>query len=499
MSNWGNGYVTDITYTTGWYRHQAPSVMALACLLGNVAAPMPAADDAVTYLELGCGQGFGSLLLAASNPSWRVTGIDFNPAHVAIAREWAAAAGITNATFIEADLSTLAESPAVRDIPEADYVSMHGVWSWVPRSVQDGIVRLLDARMRPGGLLHLSYNALPGWGATLGMQRLLRETGRSLAWRSDRRAEQGSTVARDLLAAEAMHLVRSPQARDMLTRIDKFPVAYLAHEFMNESWAPCFMADVAAALGGAKLEWVSSVELIENFPERTLSAAQRTVQQRFEDPLMRELVKDMCLERQLRHDLFVRGARRLTTAQRNEALMDVTICSTLRPGDLPDRIEVPAGMAELNPAFYRPIVQALAAGPRTTRELLALPEIEGRRDNPAELLGIMVGMGFAEPIRRAAAEPGEAAMRFNRINAQRFTGTQQLGRVIGLASYRAGQAITGTVLDLVVLQRVLDGTGSRDDLVRMINPAPEREADLRKTLDSVLDARLPMLRAAGVF
>ena len=27
MSNWGNGYVTDITYTTGWYRHQAPSVM----------------------------------------------------------------------------------------------------------------------------------------------------------------------------------------------------------------------------------------------------------------------------------------------------------------------------------------------------------------------------------------------------------------------------------------------------------------------------------------
>jgi hypothetical protein len=33
----------------------------------------------------------------------------------------------------------------------------------------------------------------------------------------------------------------------------------------------------------------------------------------------------------------------------------------------------------------------------------------------------------------------------------------------------------------------------------MINPAPEREADLRKTLDSVLDARLPMLRAAGVF
>jgi len=54
-------------------------------------------------------------------------------------------------------------------------------------------------------------------------------------------------------------------------------------------------------------------------------------------------------------------------------------------------------------------------------------------------------------------------------------------------------------LDMLVLHRVLDGTDSRDDLVAMINPAPEREADLRKTLDAVFNVRLPMLRAAGVF
>src|SRR6185312_7401650 len=460
MSDWGRGYVTDITYTLGWYRQQAPSVMALACLLGSVAAPAPAPDDAVSYLELGCGQGFGSLALAASNPSWRVTGIDFNPAHVAIARQWAAEAGITNAQFIEADLSTLAESPAAREIPGADFVSLHGVWSWVPRAVQDGIVRLLDAKVRPGGLVHLSYNSLPGWGAAMGMQRLLREVSRSLAWRSDR---------------------RSPQVREMITRSDKFPVTYLAHEFMNESWAPCYMADVAAALGRAKLEWVSSVELIENFPEMTLTPAQRAVQQRFEDPLVRELVKDTCLERQLRHDLFVRGARRLTAAQRDEALMDVTICTTVSPNDMPDRIEVPAGTAELNPSFYRPIAQALAAGPRTARELLAMPEVEGSKNNPAELLGILVGMGLAEPVRRAGASPGEAAMRFNRVSTQRFVGARNLGKSAGLASVRVGQPITATVLDMLVLHRVLDGTDSRDDLVAMINPAPEREAEDRKS------------------
>ena len=113
MSGWGSGYVTDIAYMTGYYRQQSPAVMALACLLGGVASPMPGRDDPVSYLELGCGQGFGALILAASNPHWTVTAIDFNPAHVAAARAWAAQAGIENVSFLEADLSTLAEDSGV--------------------------------------------------------------------------------------------------------------------------------------------------------------------------------------------------------------------------------------------------------------------------------------------------------------------------------------------------------------------------------------------------
>ncbi len=91
----GNGYVTDIAYMPGYYRQQAPSLMSLACLLGGVASPMPGPDDPVTYLELGCGQGFGALLLAASNPSWQVTAVDFNPAHIAEGRAWAKAAAVS--------------------------------------------------------------------------------------------------------------------------------------------------------------------------------------------------------------------------------------------------------------------------------------------------------------------------------------------------------------------------------------------------------------------
>ena len=79
MTGWGGGYVTDITYMTGYYRQQSPSVIALGCLLGGVASPLPGPDDPLSYLELGCGQGLGALVLAASNPHWKVTAINSTP------------------------------------------------------------------------------------------------------------------------------------------------------------------------------------------------------------------------------------------------------------------------------------------------------------------------------------------------------------------------------------------------------------------------------------
>jgi len=138
-------------------------LIALASIIGGAAASIPAGDDPVQLLELGCGLGYGAMAQAASNPSWRVTAVDFNPAHIAIAREWAAEAGLSNIAFLEADLSRWEDHPALRALPEMDFVTLHGVWSWVPKAAQDGIVRLLAQKVRPGGLVHVSYNTLPGW------------------------------------------------------------------------------------------------------------------------------------------------------------------------------------------------------------------------------------------------------------------------------------------------------------------------------------------------
>jgi SAM-dependent methyltransferase len=503
MTGWGSGYVTDITYMTGYYRQQSPSVTALACLLGGVASPLPGPDDELSYLELGCGQGLGALILAASNPRWKVTAIDFNPAHVAAARAWAAQAGIENVTFLEADLSTLAEDPASAQVPEADFVSMHGLWSWVPAIVQSGIVRLLRAKVKPGGAVHVSYNALPAWGGALGMQRVLRDCGRRLGSRSDRQAEEGLKLVQTLKAADALQIVRLPWVSALVERMGTLPVQYLAHEYMNEAWAPCFHADVASDFADAKLEWVGSVSLIENFPELALTHEQREVAQRFDDPILRELVKDMCLDRSLRHDVFVRGARRMNPAARDAALMDVWLALNITPEDMPYEADMPAGRAALNRTFYGPITEAMAVGPRRVGDLLALPDIEGKRDNPAELIGILVGLDLAEPAARPGAAPTPEALRFNRITTEKLGRTENMGRPIAAASYALGTGAPCTLFDLHVIDRTLAGEGEAqiDQWVRDVgvNLDEEGRGNLREVFAKALRVRLPILRAQGVF
>ena len=502
MSGWGAGYVTDIAYMPGYYRLQSPAILSLACVLNSVAGLDAAADEPLCYLELGCGLGYGAMALAAANPAWQVIGIDFNPAHVGAARAVAREARLGNVRFLEADLASLAEDPHATAIPEVDVVSLHGLWSWVPEAVRRGILRLLRAKVRSGGIVHVSYNVLPAWQGALGMQRVLREAGRRLATRSDRQAQMGLQFAHALMQAEAKQMKGSAFVAAMMEKLNGVPVQYLAHEYMNEAWNPCFHADVAADFAEAKLEWVGSAQLIENFRQLTFTDAQRELLDRFDEPVMLELIKDMCLDRGLRQDVFVRGARRLNGAARNAALGEVTLALTRLVENVQYEAAVPAGRASMEAPFYQPIAAALAERPRRVRELLELPELVGRRDNPAELIGLMVGTDQAMPVTLRPAAPDEAGTRFNRVAARQLAGTEMLNAGVGLACTRLGAVLAAPMLDLLVFGKLEAAAGRPDPDAWAAEFAAGRDdaerQRMREFLGRILEEKVPLWRRLGL-
>ena len=498
-AEWGGGYVTDIAYLPGYYHHQSPLHLHLACLLGGVSGLAIAPKSPLSYLELGCGCGFGALALAASNPAWQVTGIDFSPAHIAAARELAAEAGISNARFIEADLADFADSDRADALPEADVITLHGLWSWVSEPVRAGIVRLLDRKLRPGGVAYVSYNALPGWQQAIGMQRLLREAGQRGAMRSDRQVEAGIEIVRALIEAGAHQLSGNQLVQTLLDHVDRGQLSYLAHEYMNAAWRPCFHADVVRDLAAAKLDWVASAELLENFSPLMLGDQARAVMARFEDPVMRELVKDMSVSRCFRRDVFVRGARRLSDAERDAALGEVTLALLRSEAEFTWEMDVPAGRAAIERGFFGPIVAALAGGPRRVCDLLALPGLP-RRDNPGELVGVLVGTGQAMPLLASPRESDAHAQRFNSAAARRFVKPDNLNTGMALASSGTGAPLPCPMLDLFVAARMQacerpDPEGWASMLGS--NQSPAEQQRLAAFIERLIAERAPLWRRLG--
>jgi SAM-dependent methyltransferase len=498
-AEWGGGYVTDVAYLPGYYHHQSPLNLHLACLLGGVTGLAITSESPVSYLELGCGCGFGALALAASNSNWQVTGIDFSPAHIAAARELADEAGISNARFIEGDLADFADSDPANALPEADVITLHGLWSWVSDPVRAGIVRLLDRKLRPGGVAYVSYNALPGWQQAIGMQRLVREAGQRGATRSDRQVEAGIEIVHALVEADAQQLSTSPLVRSLLEHVDRGQLSYLAHEYMNAAWRPCFHADVVRDMAAAKLDWVASADLLENFSPLMLGDQARAVMARFEDPIMRELIKDLCTSRCLRRDVFVRGARRLSAAERDEALGEVMLALLRSEAQFTWEMEVPAGRAAIERGFFGPIVAALSEGPQRVRELLALPDLP-RRDNPGELVGVLVGTNQAMPVLAPAREPDATVRRFNSAAARRFVRPDNLNTGMALASSGTGAPLPGPMLDLFVATRLQecerpDPSGWASLLGSGQSPAEQQR--LAAFIEHLIAERMPLWRRLG--
>ena len=107
MSNWAEGYVSDVTYTQGYYRELSPMALSLALMLRGLQAPD--LSQALNYCELGFGYGLSLLTHAACFPNIKFYGTDFNPAHAVHAREVALKAGLSNIEVFDDSFEQLAQ------------------------------------------------------------------------------------------------------------------------------------------------------------------------------------------------------------------------------------------------------------------------------------------------------------------------------------------------------------------------------------------------------
>ena len=407
MADWGSGYVTDKAYVHDFCRVQTPPMLALAALCGGVQAP-GGAGEALAYCDLGCGQGYTANLIAAANPAVQVLGVDFNPSHIANARALAQAARLSNVDFRETSFEEIAADPTT---PQFDVMAMHGVFSWISAKNRRALVALIARRLKPGGLLYVSYDCMPGWAAVAPLRRILaRHFAPRPGMASPAALERAIAYYDSLRGSEARFHRLFPNVDAQIERLKKMPRAYLAHELLTRDWEAFSFGDVAGELAEAKLVYVGSAHLTDGVDRVNFTEAQQTLLAGLDDPILQEETRDMLLGRQFRRDVFAKGVTATSQAHLRARWLDTRLAMTSPERGFDMTFETPVGKLQLRSDVHGPLIDQLHKGPITVREAIeSSPQPAANWGSITDVIKILVGRGDLQPALPAEGDSARTA------------------------------------------------------------------------------------------
>ena len=363
-------YVTDVTYVRCFENDLSPSRLRLVAAL-NGFTPPPAED--FDYCELGPAHGDTTAPLAAAYPRARFVGVDINPDHIASANRLAAGGELQNIRFLEQDFESLRHD----DLPDFDFITAHGVVSWISPAKRQALIELASAKLKPGGILHVSYNALPGWAAVEPLRQLLAGRAALASGDSVARAREGVAFAKQMSELGAEYFTSNPATRAMLEKMEKLGFAYVAHEYLHAHWVPMYFAQLAAEMAGRGLHFVGQLPLYLNYRDLAIPQPLAAMFAGIDDRVAFESLKDFAINEYFRRDVFIKG-RDLRSATATQTYLDATLFgSPVEGGVIPRAATFPHHTLHYAGAIFDALLPALEEGAKTVATLAARPELMG--------------------------------------------------------------------------------------------------------------------------
>jgi SAM-dependent methyltransferase len=303
--------VTDVAYLPGYYPFMAPARMRYVASLQGVQPP--AVAEGFEFLELGCGFGSTLLTLAAANPQGRFTGVDFMPVHTEHIEREIAATGLRNVRVLCADFADLPP-----DLPRFDFITLHGVFSWVSPALRRCVLEIIRRQLKPDGLVEVTYNCMPGWSSLLPVRTLLRQFAGRCHGDSVARVRQALAIVAEMRRAEIPIFHDQPLAAQLVDRLVQADPHYVAHEYLNEDWTVFQAAEVLAMFDGIGLGHAGRLPYHHN---HWALCAQPRFGGQFEgaDLATVETLKDHHANVMFRWDLFSRRPRETWTPRERAA------------------------------------------------------------------------------------------------------------------------------------------------------------------------------------
>ncbi len=514
MAAWDDGYVTDVVYTTNFYREITPAWLATTCLL--LGQRPPDLTRPFHYADLGCGNGFTAMVVAATCPEADVWAFDFNPAHIEWATRLAADAGLTNIRFVEASFAELAARPEAA-LPSFDFMVSHGVLSWISPENRKLMLEVVRQRLRPGGLAYVSYNVTTGWAGMVPLRMLMRMLTESNPARSDLAVSAMLEFVDKLRQSGALFFEVNPRLDVRLEDIRKQEARYIAHEYLNRDWHPLMFADVAEAMAETKCSFIGSATLTENIDALAVPPNMLPLLSEATDRTLHQTLRDFGSAQAFRRDLYRRGLSPMPASEQQEMLEELTIAplgqTVPDPITFSTTIGIVTGIAEI----YRPLFEMLVQGPVSLRQVReAAPYANRSLMDLLQAITLMTAGGYAHPVLRGggSAAAHQGAKRLNQAIAAANAHGAELPRLVApligsalqvdlLETLMVGDLLMGRPTDMDSLTTsVLTGLERSGRAMQRegtpVTDPDEKRAMAAEVVQRFLERRAPVLRILGV-
>ena len=351
MTNWTDGYQTDVNYTYGYYRDLSPYFQKFCLLLNGIDTPH--LDQNSTHCELGFGQGV-SINIHAASQAGTFFGNDFNPAHAAHANHLAQKSQV-NSHFYDDSFEELLNRS---DLPMFDSISLHGIWSWISFHNQSIIMQFIRRYLKPGGMVYISYNCLTGWSANMPVRELFYSHFNYSNKNTDtlQQVKESLEFSENLLALNPLFAQRNPNALKKVQELTKQNPNYLVHEYLNQDWQCFSFRQIAQIFEENKLTFAGSSDLNTQLNQINFTQEHQDFIHSIQHPVLKEQVREIFSNTQFRKDIFIRGKNVLTPQQTQQRLRQTAFVLFISPENTPKVIHGFLGEFNLLSDIYEPLV-----------------------------------------------------------------------------------------------------------------------------------------------
>lgn len=326
----------QIPYVSHPYSQTRPERIATIAAILGVETP---AVEGARVLELGCCSGGNLIPMAAQLPGATFLGLDFSARQVADGVRTVEGLGLRNIELRHMNILDV-----TRELGTFDYIIAHGVFSWVPKEVQEKILAICSENLAENGAAFVSYNTLPGWR----MRGIIRDI---MLFRAKRYSDPNERLrqatgmidflARSVAGENNPYPVLLKSELESMKRHDD---SYLHHDHLEEVNDPCYFHEFAARLSSHGLQYLGEADFGTMCPQNLPGPIESFVQGIAGDVIELEQYMDFIRNRTFRQTLIVRQGVAIDRRMRPEAIMKMSVCSPAEPegpmGDLREKREV---------------------------------------------------------------------------------------------------------------------------------------------------------------